>query len=481
MTVQSARASGSRDLYHPAAQRPQKRPTGLILRGRLFSLRLKVPKHLQARVGRTHWCRALGTGRFADAVRQARLAAAEFETLLRAAEGNEVQSASLPEPRVAVAVAGAAPPGLSDRTLQDVLDIYLSDPSRRRSVRSASTYPAMLTLVGEILGPEAPLRSITRASCRAVLDMLRWLPANYARCYPHLNLQQAVALAQDQHLPTLRPATVNGYMVRFGALLNAAVQEGYLDRNPATGLRLPDTVHPREKRRAFSLDQLQAVFDAPLYTGCVDDRYGHAKRGAARPRRGRFWTPLISLYSGMRLNEISQLDLADVRTLSGIECFVVSGRSAHGGIDKRLKTMNSERVVPVHPQLIALGFADFVARRRADAGLKLFPDLLPSTCSGYYSDPLSKWFASFLRSSGAAQPKTSFHSFRHNFRDALRDAQVEEDIGMFLGGWAATGHRDRGKSSQGYGEGFAIGALAEAVSAVRYPGLDLTHLVTVTA
>jgi len=34
---------------------------------------------------------------------------------------------------------------------------------------------------------------------------------------------------------------------------------------------------------------------------------------------------------------------------------------------RRLKTKTSERVVPVHPELIELGFLDFVAaRRKAD-------------------------------------------------------------------------------------------------------------------
>ncbi len=45
------------------------------------------PVHLRTRIGRTHLCKALGTGRLDEAIRRSRLVAAEFEQRFREAEG----------------------------------------------------------------------------------------------------------------------------------------------------------------------------------------------------------------------------------------------------------------------------------------------------------------------------------------------------------------------------------------------------------
>jgi len=323
-------------------------------------------------------------------------------------------------------------------------------------------------MVEAVLGADLALRRLERRQCRDLLETLSWLPANYARRLPGFSLQQAVALAKaGGRRARLSPASVNGYMLRLGALLNVAISEGVLTRNPAKGLRLVETGDPRDHRRPFSDPQLQAIFAAPLYAGCVTDAsVGDAKPGPASRRGGRFWLPLIGLYCGMRLNEISQLDLADVQRFDSVDCFVVSRWATSGASDKRVKSAGGERIVPVHPMLAAIGFMAYVERRRREGGVKLFPDLRASPGSGYYSDPLSKWFRRFLETSGAEAPKTSFHSFRHNFRDALRAGHVAEDLALALGGWATPGG-PLALAGRGYGSRPSVGALAAAIARVR--------------
>ena len=223
--------------------------------------------------------------------------------------------------------------------------------------------------------------------------------------------------------------------------MNFAIDEGYVDRNPFRGLKVADDVHPRDKRNPFTNKQLRQIFDAPLYRGCVNDQGGYDQSGPNYPRRGRFWIPLIALYSGMRLNEICQLDLADVKTVGGVECFSVTPESARGGKDKKVKTMSSRRLVPIHTKLIEIGFLNYVADRRRQASIKLFPEL-PISATGYFSDPFSKWFVRFLIKCGAARDKTSFHSFRHCFRDAMRNAKLDHEIGLALGGWTSASGKD---------------------------------------
>jgi len=243
-----------------------------------------------------------------------------------------------------------------------------------------------------------------------------------------------------------------------------------IDRNPAQGLRVPDPTLRRDKRLPFSTAQLRAIFAAPLYTGCVDDGNGYATPGASRPRNARFWIPLASMFCGLRLNEACQLDVSDIRRIEEIACFVITERSASNTTDKRLKTASSERIVPIHPELLSLGFMEFVDGRRRAGEAKLFGEVgLGAT--GYRSTTFSAWFAA---KAGASSRKTCFHSLRHGFRDALREAQVPRDISLALGGWSAPG--GSASISDAYGSGYKVATLFEGISRIRYPMLDLSHL-----
>ena len=152
-----------------------------------------------------------------------------------------------------------------------------------------------------------------------------------------------------------------------------AITEDLCTGNPAKGLRLPHSRSAKERRKAFSSDQLRRIFIAPIYCGCVDDERHYAVAGDQRPRRSRFWVPLFSLFGGLRLNKACQLLVEDIREDRGVLCFHIS---AEGG-GKAFKTAASNRVVPVH------------------------------------------WFARFLVTCGAAELRTCFHSFR---RSAIHSA-----------------------------------------------------------
>ena len=202
----------------------------------------------------------------------------------------------------------SSPQGPPEKTLRALLDMFLSDPAKLRSAKTRMIYENAIAVAGEVIGLDTPVHSIDREGCRRLLDMLRWLPSNPAKRFPKLTAIQASEMAKAKKLTsTLSYASINGYMNRLSAVMNFAVSEGYIDRNPVRGLRVVDPTHRRDRRLPFSTNQLQTIFNAPLYRGCVDDEHGYADVGAARPRRARFWAPLIALYGGMRLNEFFSL------------------------------------------------------------------------------------------------------------------------------------------------------------------------------
>jgi integrase len=361
-------------------------------------------------------------------------------------------------------------------TLRQVYDAYMADPTRDWSPRTRFAYETTRRVVLAVLGEDTPVRSITRAHCRDLIETLRALPRNASKRYPRLTPVEAAAKAKEAgDTDLISPANLNAYLNKFGGVLNWAVKEEMVDRNPAHGLRVPDPMLRRDKRLPFSTAQLRAMFAAPLYTGCRDDGHGYAVPGDNRPRNARFWIPLIGLYCGLRLNEACQLDVSDVRMIEEIACFVVTEASEGDATDKRLKTASSERVVPVHSELLALGFMDFVGQRRRAGEVKLFSEV-GMGATGYRSATFSAWFARFVAKAGASSSKTCYHSFRHGFRDALREARIDRDIALALGGWTVGGGGGSASVSDAYGSGYRIATLREAIDRVRYPGVDLSHL-----
>lgn len=106
----------------------------------------------------------------------------------------------------------------------------------------------------------------------------------------------------------------------------------------------PDNTPLKDRRLPFDANDLIRIFSAPLYTGCVNDERGYAKFGIERPRRARYWVPLIALYSGMRLNEICQLTLDDIAFVDGVDVILIRGDEDKE--TKRVKNAAGHRFVP---------------------------------------------------------------------------------------------------------------------------------------
>ncbi len=359
-------------------------------------------------------------------------------------------------------------------TLGEVYDLYIADPRHTWSPRTKQAYRTTRRYVCEAFGEQTPIRNIAREDCRQFVSTLCAMPLHAKNKLPNLQMKEAIeAAAKAGGMQTISVANVNAYLNKFCSFMNWCVTEEYIDKNPSKGLRVPDLVKKRDKRKSFTTQQLRRIFNAPLYTGCQDDFHGYAKVGANKPKRARFWVPIIALFTGMRLNEICQLDVADVVTIDGYDCFSISENITDQGDIKRLKTASSERIVPVHDQLKRIGFMTYVNEQKRSGSKKLFPEIL-ATKDGYRSVHFSKWFSRFLETCKASEKLTCFHSFRHNFRDAMRNARVSRDLALALGGW--TSSSDGSQIADNYGSGFDAGILSEALNSIKYPELDFSHL-----
>ena len=312
-----------------------------------------------------------------------------------------------------------------------------------------------------------PVAKITRKQVREFREALQAMPV---RRIGDLRTATLPALRDwaNAHPAAKRvsPATVNKVLGGVQAVVKWARDNGIIpdDLPWADPFSLDEEAPNREP---WQFDELNVLFGSPVFTQGLRPTAG---RGEAA-----YWLPLLALFTGARLGELAPLTIADVTAdeVTGISTIKVTEDLEQG---RRLKNAGSRRVVPIHPELVRIGFLRFVEEVRQGGGSKarIFPLLTPGPKGGL-GEAWSKWFGRYIRGLGITNRASVFHSFRHSFKDALRAAGVSEDVNDAL-----TGHSGGGVG-RSYGakemvRRFGLPVLAEAVGKATYPGLDLSHL-----
>lgn len=218
----------------------------------------------------------------------------------------------------------------------------------------------------------------------------------------------------------ISPATINKQLGAVQAIVvwgneNGLVPEDIMWSDPFSKMRVTED---DSERAPFSLTELQMIFSAPLFTG-------HKPPLGAKGVAG-VWLPLLALFTGARQAEIAGLTVADVIKATDMELpFLLITEQLKRR--KRLKTKSSQRAIPVHGRLVALGFLEYVeTRRRSGETAWLFPSVEPNQPSALAA--WSKWFGRYLRDTvGVSDSAKVFHSFRHGFKDAARAGSVAQD------------------------------------------------------
>ena len=345
-------------------------------------------------------------------------------------------------------------------SLTSLVEDFLSNPNKVRTDKTKNSIRGSMAVVIEVLGDTTPLDQITEADCERVRDLLMQLPPNFKKL-PELRdrpVEEMVRIARHKGMKRLSPTGVNTYLKWLTSFLKWCQRKGKIATVPTSfgELKVADPVRKEDKRAPFSDDQLSAYFHSRVFieqeqTNCL------------------YWVSLIALWNGMRSNEICQLDVQDVVCEENVWGFDITHISSQGSDDKSTKTGASIRLIPIHPRLLDFGFLDFHESRLGNA--KLFDDIKLGH-DGYYSSTFSKKSNRYLKKVGVHGPRHKFHSFRHNFRDALRRGRVDREVGKALGGWT----RDNTDAFDIYGAGFPLDELRNELIRVDYPNVDWSHL-----
>jgi integrase len=207
----------------------------------------------------------------------------------------------------------------------------------------------------------------------------------------------------------------------------------------------------------FEISELQKLFDSFQF---------EINPKKHSPATALPWVSLIATFTGMRLEEICQLKVADIRDQSANGA-TVTVIDIHNEGNNNLKNESSVRLVPVHSELVRAGLLRYRDSLPKDS--PLFPGLTRrASKGGKIGARIGELFDKQLRRLGIKRKGLCFHSLRHNVSGRLETAAVSQtDAARVLG------HKIAQESYGTYSTGPGLKRLAAVIEEINYPGLNI--------
>jgi integrase len=272
--------------------------------------------------------------------------------------------------------------------------------------------------------------------------------------------QDAQKLREFYLAKGLHPVTVKDRVDWVRVLLNYEVEEhGRLTSNPWPRVKVEGSSESATDRRDTREAELGPLFSQPLFQTYELPSAENAARDAA------YWVPIMGALTGARITELAQLLTADVfeKNKLWIIAFRVTDPSW-----QRLKNKPSKREIPVHAELLRLGFLEYCRAMREAGHIRLFPMAKVSELNGA-GGALSSWFSKLKTEVGWGREHT-FHSFRHGVETILKRAkEPKPHIDRY------TGHGGKDIADRDYTH-LQAEDLVETASKVLTSGLNLPRV-----
>ncbi|SIO26025.1 Phage integrase family protein [Rhodovulum sp. ES.010] len=302
---------------------------------------------------------------------------------------------------------------------------------------------AYLALLVGHFGPDRPMDQISRQDAADMKKLVQALPAN-RKTKPEtrdLSLQDAIAVPG---LPKMGVKTVNSYIDMFRRFWDWAERHGRAPHKLFDGMKVAKAKQAAEKRKAYRKEQLSR-----LYVELTENRFGLVKKDDHK------WGTLLAMFTGARLREVAQLVPSDIRNEGGIWYIDINA----DGEKKSLKSPAAKRRVPVHSELIRLGFLEWVEGSAKQP--RLFMSFSHNDKEGYGRN-LGRWFNNtFLPGLKMKEDGLVFHSLRHTAITRMRQASVELSLVQEI-----VGH-ERDTVTDGYfGEGYTLAQKKDAIERI---------------
>lgn len=205
---------------------------------------------------------------------------------------------------------------------------------------------------------------------------------------------------------TVKDSNLSALKVVF----NWGIANGLLRHNPAAGVTLKVGKTARHRSKSLSDEEAKAILSgaSTLERGQENSKTFAAKR----------WIPWLCAFTGARVGELAQLRKQDVSLRDDVWVIRITPEAG------TVKT-NEAREVPLHQQVIDLGFPTFV--KGADSG-HLFLNVEPSENNRGALRGLKNRLAEFARTFVSDPDVAPNHGWRHRFKTVGMEAGIPPRI-----------------------------------------------------
>lgn len=307
---------------------------------------------------------------------------------------------------------------------------HRKDGKRKQSTTGEQTLRQIrcaARMLQQSVPPGTPFSLITAEQVQAFDSYLDRLPTSFGKSPKHHSLELVLAdfcaqtddrvEAGDIALENvgLELPTTNKHF-RYLQRMRRVVEDlcSKLSRVDYSKYIQPDLKGAREAREAYTLEQGEAIFSLPPWTGCqsITERL---EPGGSIIHDGLYWVLLLVWYTGARREEICAIKLEHIRREHGVDYLdIVDG-----------KTGNAVRRIAIASELKRLGFLTYVEALRAAGDVRLFPELQPGRSDGKLGDVFYKLWWIYLKPMVPGLVRgQAMHSCRHTVSTELKDLGV---------------------------------------------------------
>ena len=317
----------------------------------------------------------------------------------------------------------------------------------------------------EIVG-DIDFSTITKTEVSHYIDVQTKLPPNRKKSpkYRDLSIKEVMKLKLSQK-EIQTPQNINKRITKLSVFGNWGVRQGLLITNPFSGMKFSVKKQPHT-RQPFTADELRKIFKPETYLKWTIHFSHPYRKDRVSNHLPYYWIFLLGIFSGMRTNEMCQILLSQVKKEKGIWFIFIEDSE-----ETKVKTENAIRKVPVHPQLIDLGFVDYVTAQKKSKRGRLFWELSEDR-DGFASHVSRHYNQRFLPAVGVWKKYTKvLYCTRHTFINKLYSEMVDENVIKVL-----VGHEKEFTMKHYGGDPFTPERLLEEISKVSYSGINWKKL-----
>lgn len=240
-----------------------------------------------------------------------------------------------------------------------------------------------------------------------------------------LTEDDAEALREEAKLKRLAPRTVQRHQGHLRSALNHAVAFGVISHNSYKPFVLSEKAIDElrnarpETSRMLWLNEFTKLLEK--------DKWSSEKTMIDDPV---YWLPIIARLHGLRSEEILQLKPKNVRSDDGILFFDIER-----GTGQSAKSNNARRFVPIHSQLLELGFMELVERQKKMGKRRIFDQVNRSKSSKMtYTATFTKKFTYYRKSRKIYEKRLDFHALRTTFNSKMVGYAIPDTARRYMMG-----------------------------------------------